>query len=306
MWCPLDQGSPDAWREGDTFSDLILSHGYHCDNKIRGPTFEHLGGGGSSWIDVTFSRGLEVFNWEILPDRGLSDHYPIIYDFALTTEPLCPKSHLAQNELSDFSFYSCDWEKYKQFLQAAEPTDRQDINSGASCEVALNHITSSIQAAFKKASRRRKESSLPSSRFVKHRNDWWDDDLKTKRTELKKAERGQDSELRKKLRNEYRSAIIKKKSEALNRALDSIETTGDNKDIFKAFKSRSPYTPLTPLEGCAGMDETADQFADCYLGDLLEPPQNLLRATVLPLSDQDARFEFTADDVKQVLDQRRS
>ncbi|EER13052.1 conserved hypothetical protein, partial [Perkinsus marinus ATCC 50983] len=180
---------------------------------------------------------------------------------------------------------------------------------GTGFEYRLEYMTQAIQEAFKKATRKVSTANRSGTQgLAARRNDWWDGELRDIRSELKRAERRRDQPEKTRLRKLYRDTIVRKKSEALEKALDFMDSNLTGQDIFKAFRTKSPYEPLAPLEGCTDMEQSADLIADQYLGNLLDTP-SVARAPQHTEHGRDDRDDtgvtFTAEDVTRVLHKRK-
>ncbi|KAF4753257.1 hypothetical protein FOZ63_004925, partial [Perkinsus olseni] len=205
-----------------------------------------------------------IDEWSVSDDFGLGDHAPICFDFL---EPLpggfsqrtrCP----SEQNLRDFNYYRCNWGAYKDHLETMKPNwGTASIESSSDLISRGDALVKLIQSAAALASPKKRSYSNQADARPK----FFDQELRRKRAELKRAERVQ-SPSRRALRNEYRRLVISKKEEVLKKSFENLED-GHISNVFRAARGGASRTPARLLEDDNTIEQSANRLADHYIGD---------------------------------------
>ncbi|KAF4652582.1 hypothetical protein FOL47_011004, partial [Perkinsus chesapeaki] len=314
--------SPERSQKGKLgrlVSDLFLAEGFICANQGRNPTFRALDSSlkiGSrrktSLIDVTFFKGsCSVEDWLVSDDFELGDHAPI--SFSLTeAQPsflagLQTEENVPAGCLNDHNFYKCNWERYRSYPETLKPSyvDSLIYSSKDLIERSESLIARVQEAAIVACPKKR---GIP--RKMNARPQWFDSELRKKRSELKRAERIQSS-YKRMLRAEYRTLIINKKEEFLQRCFTSLEHAHVS-EIHKKARGPKPRLIARILEDDETIEQSANRLANHYVGTGASTASNVLGPRYLAshreLSQPSTPANFlvlTSEEVKSLIEKRR-
>ncbi|KAF4696846.1 hypothetical protein FOZ60_014607 [Perkinsus olseni] len=260
----------------------------------------------TSLIDVTFYKGSGVIDeWSVSDDFGLGDHAPICFDFL---EPLpggfsqrtrCP----SEQNLRDFNYYRCNWGAYKDHLETMKPNwGTASIESSSDLISRGDALVKLIQSAAALASPKKRSYSNQADARPK----FFDQELRRKRAELKRAERVQ-SPSRRALRNEYRRLVISKKEEVLKKSFENLED-GHISNVFRAARGGASRTPARLLEDDNTIEQSANRLADHYIGprasgvDIFERAGDVETGAV---AEPSTSFEVSQEEISSLIERRQ-
>lgn len=89
------------------FLQANLGRGKEANDPRQGPTFESANG--RSWVDITWSREIELAEWTVQDTETLSDHKYVTFSV---------KGCLAERKGVEwvYDFHGTDWEGFRGFL----------------------------------------------------------------------------------------------------------------------------------------------------------------------------------------------
>ena len=92
---------------GENLMNWILLNNFNLENKRGPPTFDCSRG--HSWIDVTFSKNIEVINWMVINEESLSDHRIITFEII--------KNVIKKEHKWIYDFTNTNWQIFTEKLK---------------------------------------------------------------------------------------------------------------------------------------------------------------------------------------------
>ena len=101
-------GSDTTDHKGEALELLVMEHDLIVQNTGHTPTFS---GRGETFIDVTFTKGIDALEWHVSDECSFSDHFYIKFKLQLAAQSTCIERLSAP-----------DWSKFSKHMDTFQPT----------------------------------------------------------------------------------------------------------------------------------------------------------------------------------------
>lgn len=208
-------GSVETDNRGSDLMDLIGATNLEIgNNEVSAPTFETVRG--RSWIDVCFSRGVEITGWKVDEENFLSDHKMIDFIIRRLTRGSGGNQNTASREMV---VSRADWDLFSNYLQEQAPTDLDGISAEEAARILQSCAIRACEVAIPTRTPRATKAKL-----------WWNAELQQQRTNLRRARRRaqdpqNDVEAHNRLWSEFRTMRLGYKKNIKEAKITSLRRT---------------------------------------------------------------------------------
>lgn len=207
------------------WDDFIMSHRLKVENDRFSHTFENSRNQRST-IDWTVSnpRALDcIDDWRVDYNASLlSDHHCIKFDIKVEEIPSCYKRN----------FNKVNWMTFNhQLASKMSSIEWQTMNVNVMAEETTKLIKETINEC------------VPFKKQKRYKNEWWNENLQSLKTDLKRAKRHHSKEYLS-LKEKFEKAIFKAKKLQFENFISNVQTADDAYLRYKIFCKRDQTRPM--------------------------------------------------------------